>query len=84
MTQTELNQLADHIFNLKSRVEAIGFLKGILTPQELSDITQRLQIVKRLKQGMTQRQIAEELGVGIATVTRGSKELQKGRFQHVK
>ena len=56
------------------------FLRGLLTEGELSELLMRLQIVKKLKSGMSQQKIAKELGVGVATVTRGSKEIQKGRF----
>jgi len=42
-----------------------------------------LQIVRMLKKGVPQHQIAKELGIGIATVTRGSKELQKGNFKYI-
>ncbi len=59
------------------------FLLGILTPKELEEIPTRLQIVKMLKAGIAQHTIAEKLNVGIATVTRGSKELQKGRFKDI-
>lgn len=75
--------LANTIKDLSSEKEVIDFLKGILTPKELKDISQRLQIVKKLKQGIPQRIIAKDLEVGIATVTRGSKELQLGRFKNV-
>ena len=83
MTNTYINQLADAVLDLSSRKEAIEFLEGILTPSELADISQRLQIVILLKRGMSQREIASKLGVGIATVTRGSKELQNGRFAQI-
>jgi TrpR family transcriptional regulator, trp operon repressor len=59
------------------------FLKAILTPKELEEIPTRLQIIKLLKKGMPQREIAEKLGVGIATVTRGSSELKKGNFSDI-
>ncbi|NCQ54728.1 MAG: transcriptional regulator [Candidatus Pacebacteria bacterium CG10_big_fil_rev_8_21_14_0_10_42_12] len=81
MTNKYLNQLADTFLKFESRKEVTDFLKGIMTPQELIEIPQRLEIVRRLKQGDTQRKIAEDLGVGIATVTRGSRELKKGRFK---
>ena len=45
--------------------------------------TQRNKIVKMLKAGVPQHQIAKELNIGVATVTRGSKEIQKGRFKVV-
>ncbi len=83
MKQAYLNELADSISQLKDRAETIEFLKGILTEKELAEIVQRLQIVKLLKQGIAQREISEKLGVGIATITRGSKEIQKGRFKNV-
>ena len=80
---TLITQLAETILELKTIDGVIDFLKGLLTPKELAEIAQRIEIVKRLKQGMPQRKISEELGVGIATITRGSKELKKGRFKNV-
>ena len=61
----------------------MNFLEGILTLKELEEIPTRLQIVKMLKEGIPQHQIAEQLRIGIATVTRGSKEIQKGNFKYV-
>ncbi|MBI2442753.1 MAG: transcriptional regulator [Candidatus Levybacteria bacterium] len=60
-----------------------NFLEGILTPKELEEIPTRLQIVKMLKEGTPQHEIAGKLKIGIATVTRGSKEIQKGNFKYV-
>lgn len=57
------------------------FLRGILTPSEIDEIPKRLQIIKLLKAGVLQKEIAVRLGVGIATVTRGSKEVKRGRFK---
>lgn len=62
----------------------IDFLKGLLTPQELDQLPVRVELIKKLKQGQSQRQIAQELNVGIATVTRGAHEIKKGRFKNVK
>ena len=56
-------------------------LIGVTTTQEREAIVQRIEIIKRLIAGEPQARIAEELGVGIATVTRGSKELSQGRFK---
>lgn len=52
-------------------------LHALLTPSEINDISLRLEILCRLKHGETQRSISETLGVGIATVTRGSRQLQE-------
>jgi Trp operon repressor len=39
------------------------------------------QIFELLSQGVSQRQVAQKLGVGIATVTRGSRALQAGSYK---
>lgn len=75
-----ITELLKH--NTKEKLE--NFLDGILTPKELLEIPARLQIIKQLKKGIPQHEIAKEMGLGIATVTRGSKEIQKGNFKYVK
>ena len=57
------------------------FLIGVTTSKERQELAQRIEIVKRLIDGEPQQKIASNLGVGIATVTRGSKELAEGRFK---
>lgn len=57
------------------------FLIGVTTDKERSELAQRVKIIKRLVAGEPQQKIASELKVGIATVTRGSKELSQGRFK---
>lgn len=81
--KTHLDQLTDLLLRLKDRTDMKDFLTGILTPQELREIPTRLQIVKMLKKHLPQQQIAKKLGVGVATVTRGSSEIKKGRFKQV-
>ncbi len=78
-----LRELIDQLLKHDSKEKMRNFLEGILTPQELEEIPMRLQIVKMLKKGIPQHEIAEKLKTGIATVTRGSKEIQKGNFQYV-
>lgn len=78
-----VEELLDAFLNIKSRSEMLDFLKGILTPTELDQLSTRLQIIKMLKNGMNQENIAKSLNVGIATVTRGSRELKMGRFKTV-
>ncbi|MGB2181656.1 MAG: Trp family transcriptional regulator, partial [Pseudomonadales bacterium] len=55
-------------------------LEALLTPYEQEEVIHRLQIFTLLTKGLSQREIAKQLGVGIATVTRGSKALQAGKF----
>lgn len=72
--------LVETFLSLKTKKDVKTFLDGVLTPKERKEIPVRLQIVKLLKKGVPQHEIASKLGVGIATVTRGSKELAKGNF----
>ena len=74
------NSLVDTFLSLDTKKDVKEFLDGILTPKEREEIPVRLQIVKLLKKGIPQHKIASKLGVGIATVTRGSKEIAKGNF----
>lgn len=78
-----MKDLIDILLKIKKEEEMRDFLEGILTPKELEEIPTRLQIVKMLKKGIPQQEIAEKLGVGIATVTRGSREIKKGRFKNI-
>jgi TrpR family trp operon transcriptional repressor len=52
-----------------------AFLEDILTPVEYEEIKKRWEIIKMLDSGMNQHEIAKNLHVGIATVTRGSRVL---------
>ncbi len=54
-----------------------GFLKEILTPREFENIAVRLEIVKRLEKGEHHQAIAEDMHLGVATVTRGSREMRR-------
>lgn len=53
--------------------EMTQLLETFLTLKELSELENRLKILEMLSQGISQRQIARTLGVGIATVTRGAQ-----------
>ena len=66
------------MLSLKKKETVLAFLQNILTPAELDEIAARLQIVKLLKKGISQRDVAEKLGVSIGTVSRGARELKYG------
>ncbi len=73
-------QLINTLTNISSPTEMEELLRAILTDGELDDIPKRLEIIKQLLAKKPQAQIAKELKVGIATVTRGSKVLNHTRF----
>ncbi len=74
------NSLVEAFLSLKTKKDVKSFLDGILTQKEREELPVRLQIIKLLKKGVPQHEIASKLGVGVATVTRGSKEIAKGNF----
>jgi TrpR family trp operon transcriptional repressor len=53
------------------------FLRCLLTPAETADIAARWALVKALKTGLPQREIAKNLGISLCKITRGSRELKK-------
>lgn len=53
------------------------FLMSLLTPRELHDVSFRWELVNLIQQGVSQRKIANQLGVSLCKITRGSKELKK-------
>jgi TrpR family transcriptional regulator, trp operon repressor len=71
-----ISHLVNHLLAQKTAEEMEEVLRELLTSSELLEIANRLQIFEMLKQGVPQRQIAEKLGVGIATVTRGSNAMK--------
>ncbi|OGH48292.1 MAG: hypothetical protein A3A51_00655 [Candidatus Levybacteria bacterium RIFCSPLOWO2_01_FULL_39_10] len=81
--EKQLDQFITALLEMDSKEKMKDFLEGILTPKELQELPHRLGIVKMLKRGISQHDVAGKLGVGIATVSRGSRELQKGKFKYV-
>jgi len=75
--------LVKMLVEIETEEEMSNFLNGLLTPSEREEFVRRIEIVKMLKSGISQHDIAKRLGVGVATVTRGSKEIQLGRFNSV-
>ena len=71
-------ELIELIASAKNGSEVKELLEALLTPVEYEELAKRWQIVKRLIEGLPQREIKKELGTSIATVTRGSREIQYG------
>ena len=71
-------EVVDIVYKIAYDKELLGdFIKEILTPREFDNIGVRFQIVKRLQKGEHHKAIAEALHLGVATVTRGSREMRK-------
>ncbi len=71
-----IEHLVNHLLVQNSPQEMEKALSDLLTTSELDEVAKRLQIFEMLAAGVPQRQIAENLGVGIATVSRGANVLK--------
>jgi TrpR family trp operon transcriptional repressor len=63
---------------IENEKEAKTMLEDLFTPQEIDDLAQRWQLIQELIEGKPQRQIAEDLGISISKITRGSTMLKHG------
>lgn len=70
-------ELVQILVDAENEEELKAFLKCLLTPSELYEITTRWALVRLIDEGMSQRKIAEKLGLSLCKITRGSKELKK-------
>ena len=73
------------IGSIKDQKQLDIFLQDILTPNEYEEIVKRWQVVKQLSDGIPQRQIASNLKISLAKITRGSRVLlnKKGAFNQL-
>ncbi len=77
--QADLRDLVQALAGLRNEAEVDDVLAALLTPREREEIALRWKLVRMLEAGLTQRAIAERLGVSLCKITRGSRELKSGR-----
>lgn len=79
-----LKELYELFAAVSNEKEAEKLLKDILTPQELSSLAERWQLIQMLDAGVSQREIAKKLKISISKITRGSRMMQygSGGFAH--
>lgn len=76
-----MKALTKYIIQIKDKKEARDFIKSLFTSDEVIEFETRIKIIQLLLKGMSQREVAKKLNVGIATVSRGSNEIKKGHFK---
>ena len=64
--------------DLRDPSQIARLLEDLLTPAEVSNVEERWELVKLLAAGLPQRGVAQRLGAGIATVSRGARILKYG------
>ncbi|MBO7048095.1 MAG: transcriptional regulator [Spirochaetia bacterium] len=72
-----MDELSKTLASVNDSALLKDFLKALLTPQEYNAVAARWALVRLLDQGMTQRKIAETLGLSLCKITRGSREMKK-------
>jgi Trp operon repressor len=73
------NELIDLLSGIAVNNTMSDALSNLLTPQEIEEMALRLQIFKGLLESKSQRRLAKDLKVSLATVSRGNRELKYGR-----
>jgi TrpR family transcriptional regulator, trp operon repressor len=75
-TRSDVSGIVDVLCQLKDRADMERFLGEVLTPAELRDLGLRWELMGKLSSGISQRQIAAELGISLCKITRGAKILK--------
>ncbi|ERL56692.1 Trp family transcriptional regulator [Psychrobacter aquaticus] len=76
MSTDPYRSLLNHLASCTDDTDIEKLLSALLTDKEQHEIANRIRIFDLLERGVTQRDISEQLGVGIATVSRGAKAMQ--------
>ncbi len=71
-------ELFEAILLLKNEKEAAAFFRDLLTMAEITEFTNRWQMVKMLSEGKSYLEIAETLNTSTSTVTRVAHWLHNG------
>jgi len=74
-----LKLVTDTLWQIKDENDFTWVLEDLLTPSEIIDIADRINILKMLKSWVAQREIAETLWISITTVTRWNRVLKYDR-----
>ncbi len=71
-------QLFDAVLALENKDECYRFFRDIATVGEIESLSQRFEVARMLRQGVTYEKIVEETGVSTATISRVKRALEYG------
>lgn len=78
MTEDDWQKTVDFLHQAFKDDYQLELFQLLMTRDERSALITRVKIVKSLLEGnINQRQLKDELGIGIATITRGSNSLKE-------
>lgn len=82
MNEKLKNSQTDYLFkailSLKDQQECYAFFEDLCTVTELKGLSQRLEVARLLRQGITYAEIAEKTGASTATISRVNRSLAYG------
>ncbi|MCJ8298471.1 MAG: trp operon repressor [Pseudomonadales bacterium] len=81
MNTLHRKQLIQFLCDISDPSEMQAVMDIILTDKEHEDVDKRLQIFHQLEEHVPQREVSANLGVGIATVTRGAKAMRTDSYR---
>lgn len=77
MTTSPVKRVAEVFAEVDDPGLMARLFNEIFTPAEIQDVALRWRLMEMLNEGVSQRQIASELGISLCKITRGSKVLKK-------
>lgn len=77
----DFDKFVDIVYSIRDFELFSDFMYGITSDKDKQNLPKRVEIINKLLDQQNHHKIAEELGVGVATVTKGSKLLADGRFK---
>ena len=78
LSEDAYKNLLDAFVSLRSADEASGLLSDLLTPREIEDLAQRLEVARMLDAGIPYVRIQDATGVSATTVARVARCLKYG------
>lgn len=81
MNDQKFKEFVEFVYSIRDYDYFADFMDGITSDKDKENLPKRVKIVKKLLAGENHHAIAEELGVGVATVTKGSKLVAQDYFK---
>ena len=75
-TDTAIRDLASALAMVDDPTAITQLMEEVLTPSERRNVALRWRLMQMLRDGVTQRAIAEKLGISLCKITRGSRILK--------
>ncbi len=84
MTQSlytqHLKLVTDTLWQISDQSDFWQFLEDMMTPQEITEMGERIRLVQLLLAGTTQREVAAQLWISVTTVNRGARMINYGTW----